>query len=119
MRVRGRVRPSKPMSAIGLIIGIGFVCIGVFAAIPNVGAFGVFWTFIALAITGYHAVNLFSKNGVAEEVVDFDTSMQPDSASSREEPLEHRLARLDTLKRQGLVSDREYEEQRKRILDNI
>ena len=107
------------MSAIALIVGIVLVGIGVFVFIPRAGAFGVFWTLVALVIIGYHAVNLFSEHGVAHEVVDFDTSTQPDSPISRSEPPEHRLARLDGLKRKGLVSDREYEEQRKRILDDI
>ena len=121
MRGRGRVRPSKPMSALGLIVGIVFVCIGVFVAIPGAGAFGVFWTLIALAITGYHAVNLFSERGVAHEVVEFDTS-----PSARSEPSvppttspEQRLTLLEELKRKGLPNDEEYEEQRKRILDDL
>lgn len=117
--MKGRIRPSKPMSALGLIIGIAFVCIGVFVAIPDTGVFGVFWTLVAFIITGYHAFNLFSEHGVADEVVEFDISTQHDSPDSRSEPPERRLAKLDGLKKKGLINDLEYRQQRKRILDDI
>jgi hypothetical protein len=114
------------MSAVALIIGVVFVGIGVFVFIPITRVFGgfvtffaVLWTLVALAIAIYHAVNLFSERGVAQEVVDFDTSTQPGPRSSASESPEQRLARLDGLKTKGLVSDKEYEEQRKRILDEI
>lgn len=74
MKAQGRVRPSKPMSAIGLIVGIVFICIGLFMVIPAGGLFNIFWTLVAVAITGYHAVNLFSDHGIATEVVDFNSS---------------------------------------------
>lgn len=119
MRTTGRVRPSKPASAIGMIVGAVFVGIGIFVVIPGAGLFGVFWTLLALLGTGYHAANVFSEHGVAHEVVDFDTSSQAERLASATASPEQRLSKLDELKRQGLVSEAEYAEQRKRILDDL
>lgn len=118
MRARGRVRPSKPVSAIAFIVGIVFVVIGFFI-FSRAGIFGVFWTLAALAITCYHAINLFTDHGIAIEVVDFDTSTQPRQYESPTKLAEQRLASLDELKRKGLITPQEYEEQRKRILEEI
>lgn len=119
MKAKGRVRPSKPVSAIGVFVGIAFICFGVAIVVPDGGVFGVFWTLMALVITGYHAVNLFSVKGVADEVVEFEMSAPANSADAPAEPIERRLARLAQLKKDGLVSEREYDEQRKRILNDI
>ena len=107
------------MSAMELIVGIVFVGYGIFVLIPGAGAFGLFWTLGALAISGYHAFNLYSEHGVAHEVVDFDTSATSGSRNSVSKSPEQRLAELDGLRKKGLVEDEEYEEQRKRILDDI
>jgi hypothetical protein len=119
MKAQGRVSPSKPMSALGLIVGIVFVGIGVGIVIPQGGAFGVFWTLVAVAITGYHAVNLFSERGLAHEIVDIDGSASDSSHPAGGETPEQRLATLDDLKKRGIVTDDEYREQRNRILQEI
>ena len=118
MRARASVKPSKAASAMGLAVGIVFVGIGLTMAIPMAGAFGVFWTLIALAITGYNAMNLFSEEGVAMEVVDFETSPDANPGPDALTP-EQRLARLDDLRQKGLVDEQEYSDQRKRILDSL
>lgn len=107
------------MSAMGLIVGAVFICIGIFVAIPNVGLFGVFWTLIAVAITGYHAVNLFSDCGVATEVVDFDSSSSTSTTQDAAQSVEERLKTLEQMKDSGLVSLTEYESQRSRILNDL
>ena len=121
MRAKGRVRLSKPMSALAMIVGIVFVGIGIFLVIPHAGAFGVLWTLIAVAITGYHAVNLFSERGVAHEVVEFDATESEtfQGSAPSTESTEQRLGKLDSLKRKGLLRDEEYEEQRKSILEDL
>jgi hypothetical protein len=65
VRATGQVRPGKPASTIGIIVGAVFVGIGVFIVIPGAGVFGVFWTLLALVRTGYHAANAFSEHGPA------------------------------------------------------
>jgi len=113
---RGRVRPSKPLSLVLMIVGIVFIGIGAFMVIPRAGAFGILWTLFAAGMTVYHAANIFSERGVAHEVVDFETSMGPDT---KEPDVESRLQKVESLKRQRLLTDEEYKQQRKRILDEI
>lgn len=119
MQAKGRVRPSKPASAVGVFVGIAFIFCGVAIVIPGAGIFGVFWTLMALIITGHHAVNLFSAKGVADEVVEFEVSAQPDSPAAPIESIESRLTKLEQLKQAGFVSEQEYDEQRTRILNDI
>ena len=37
-------RPSKAQSVFGGVVGVIFVLIGLFVAIPQAGLFGLFWT---------------------------------------------------------------------------
>ena len=115
MTSRGRVRPSKPASILSMIVGIALVLFGVLIAIPTFGGFGVVWTIIALAITVFAAINAFTTRGVAEQVVEFDERMPSESRMSVEE----RLRRLEELRRSGVVSDNEYQEQRRRIITEL
>ena len=46
-----KVRPGKAQSAMGFAVGLVFVGIGLFVAIPTFGLFGIFWTLIAVVIT--------------------------------------------------------------------
>ena len=110
-----RVKPSKPISVMGLAVGIIFVILGLVVIVPQFGLFGIFWTLVAGAIAVYHGVNVFSQRGAPLYQVDVDGGEQretsPDVAS--------RLQQLENLKRDGLVSDGEYEEQRARILKEL
>jgi hypothetical protein len=119
MKTRGRIKPSKPVSAIALVVGLVFTGIGVFMAIPNAGWFGVFWTLLALAATVYHAANLFSDSGIAEEVVDFESFPPSDSRRPAGESVEARLRQLDKLKGGRLITEAEYQQRRSKILDEL
>ncbi len=117
MRARGRVRPSKASSVLGLVVGIGMALFGLLM-LPAFGPFGLFWLLVVVGITGYYALNLFSEGGVATEVVDFETSPGAETESSTLTP-EQRLARLDEMRQKGLVNEQEYAEQRRRILNSL
>ncbi len=112
---RIRVRPSKPMSAMALAVGIGFVIIGIAVITPQFGFFGVLWTLVALAITVYHGVNVFSNRGAPLYQADLEGSDRPASPPD----VASRLEQLEELKRGGRVSDAEYQEQRARILKEL
>jgi flagellar motor component MotA len=104
-----------------MIVGFIFIGIGVFVAIPAVGGFGVVWTLVAVVITCVNAYNAFSEHGIANEVVDFETTRSDpfqESALSREST-EERLRELASLRQKGFLREEEYEEQRKRILDEL
>jgi len=107
------------MSAIGFFVGLLFIGLGVFVAIPNIGIFGVVWTLVAVFITIYHGVNAFSARGVAQEVVEFESPDSSPDAPPFPKSTEQRLADLEGLKQKGLITPEEYEQQRKRILDEL
>jgi hypothetical protein len=113
---RGRIRPSKPVSAVAMVVGITFIGIGVFLVIPAEGPFGIFWTLVAVAVTVYYAVNVFSEHGVSHQVVEFEGDLKSDS---KESDVETRLEKLESLKQKGLLTDAEYKQQRERILKEL
>lgn len=118
--MRGRVRPGKGISAVALVVSIVFIFIGIFVAVPNAGGFGLLWTLFAVAIAIYYGINVFSDRGVTDEVIEFDTSSAlPGDPPSSPRTTEERLNDLDALKQKELITREEYEEQRKRILNDL
>ena len=63
-RRRVRVKPGKTQSAMGFVMGIVFVLIGLFMVIPVFGLFGLLWTGMAVVITVLNGLNAFGKKGV-------------------------------------------------------
>ena len=109
-----RVRTSPAVSLFGGIVGIGFVCIGLFVAIPAIGPFGILWTLVAAGITIAHLYNAFSSRGIANEIIEVsDDDSQPSA-----DP-EARLRKLDNLRAKSLISASEYERRRNEIIDQI
>jgi len=117
MRIRGSSRPSKATSMVAVVVGLGFIVIGVTSFIPGLGFFGWLWTCIAFCITGYHLFNIFSKNGIAEEVYSFEQGEKTHFRKSNS--IEERLKQLDELKTKNIISDKEYEKQRSNILNSL
>jgi len=113
MRRKVRVKPSKASSLMGMIVGTVFVLIGLAVVIPNVGAFGVFWTLIAVAITGMNAFNYFSKEGIASMEMDIDSS---EVSMSSSDDFAARLRKLTQLRDDGLITEDEFQQKRREIL---
>ena len=114
-----RVKPSKPVSLFGMIVGIVFVFIGLFVVIPNAGMFGVFWTLIAVGITGFQAYNFFGDKGVASWEIDIDTGANAETnnqSTSVSGDFETRLRKLNRLKEDGLITEEEFQKKREEIL---
>jgi len=114
-----RVKPSKPASLFGMIVGIVFVFIGLFVVIPNAGMFGVFWTLIAVGITGFQAYNFFGDKGVASWEIDIDTGANAETnnqSTSVSGDFETRLRKLNRLKEDGLITEEEFQKKREEIL---
>ncbi|SHJ21950.1 SHOCT domain-containing protein [Lutispora thermophila] len=119
MPKRVRVKPSKPSSLFGMIAGIIFVFIGLFEAISNFGAFGVFWTIIAIIITVYQAYNFFADKGVASWEIDIDNGFNEENniqSPSVNDDFEIRLRKLARLKDEGLITEEEFQKKREEIL---
>lgn len=127
MRRRMEYRPSKTTSAFGLAVGVIFVLIGLFIVIPQFGAFGFFWTLIALVITVMNGVNAFSEKGVPTGEIRFDDEgeppapviVSPPQPSAPPKSPEERLETLRNLHQQGLITAEEYDRRRREILDEI
>jgi hypothetical protein len=116
-----RVRPSKPMSALGAVVGFFFIIFGIgftrqmWTAKDNppwfVKIFPIVWTLIAASICIYHLSNLFRDRGVADRIVDTDESDSPLFRT------EQRLKDLSNLRAKNLITEEEYQERRTVILN--
>ena len=117
---RVKVKPGKAQSKIGFIVGIIFVGIGVFIAIPTFGLFGIFWTAIAAFIAYSHYKNGFTDEGFPthEIIIDEEEPVEVGENTGSSD-IEERLRTLGSLYDQGLISGEEYEVKRKEILDSI
>jgi hypothetical protein len=122
MNRRYRVRANPTGSFFGGVVGIVFICIGIFVAIPHVGLFGVFWTVLATGITIANFYNAFSDRGIANEIIEEEITPSPASPTPRlAEPhnVESRLRQLDDLRNNGLITADEYTRRRAEILQEV
>ena len=111
-----RIRPGRAQSGAGLAVGIAFVIIGLFIAIPQFGGFGVVWTIIAVGITLVFGVNTFSSRGIATSEIEID---EEEMERRRHKTPEERLKALQQLYDQKLISKAEFEEKKKEILKTL
>ena len=136
MSKKVRIKPGKTQSMRGVIAGILFCLIGVFAVIPSAGLFGVFWTLMALVITVTNGINAFTDKGVAshEIVIDddkhdvnkegsagTDIASNTDAAGMEElkENMELRFQAAEDLYKKGVITREEYEAKRREILKDL
>ena len=117
MAKNSQVKPGKAGSVLGLIVGCIFVGIGLFVVIPTFGPFGIFWTLGAGAIAVVNGINVFSQKGVATHTIVVEDDF-PQGNASIHSP-EERLRRLEDLYQKGLVTREEYDQSRKRILEEL
>ncbi len=116
-RRRGRrvtYRPSRANGILGMVCGCIFLLIGIFVVIPSLGAFGALWTAMAAAITGYNAYVAFGKKYIGPEI-----RIEDEAGGEGQSDPEERLRKLRELYDQRLITDEEYEEKRKKIIDGI
>lgn len=104
------------MSAVGALVALGIASVAVVMAIQTEEWFILGFGLVALLVGSAHAYNAFSAKGLPHAVVDVelpgaDTPVHPDPAE--------RLRELDRLRRDGLVTEAEYMEQRRRILGSL
>ena len=113
---RIKVKPGKMQSKLGFGVGILFVLIGCFVAIPVFGPFGIIWTLIAWVITYSNYKNGFSEDGIAthEIIIEDGADIMPVLAT--EEDIEEKLIKLNSLYEKRLITKEEYDEKRKEFL---
>ncbi len=117
-RRRVTYRPSRAQAGFTTVVGVIFVLIGVFVAIPQAGAIGVLWTLIAVGITAYSGYMAFGKKYIGPEI-NIEDEGAPNPAPEGHSDAETRLTQLADLHEKGLITDEEYEEKRREILDEI
>jgi hypothetical protein len=113
MKRKVTYRPSKAQSVLGGVVGVIFVLIGLFVAIPQAGLFGLFWTAVAVAITATNFYHAFGSGYIGPDIEITDDAQLP-----AESP-EDRLKKLQSLYDQRLITPEEYEEKRKEILREL
>ena len=98
-----------------MIWGGIFILIGLFAAIPVFGLFGIVWTLCAAAAAGMHAYQLFIKRRAGPEI---RIGGEEEAAGGGEAPsgARRRLEQLENLREAGLIDGEEYRERRREIL---
>ena len=126
-RKRVTYRPSKSGSVLGGVVGVIFVLIGLFVVIPTFsmgggfGAiFGVFWTILAAVIAGMNFYQAFGKGYIGPEI-HIEEEGKSEHAQDAPAPgdAQARLTELRTLYDQRLITQEEYEQKRKEILEEL
>ena len=126
-RKRVTYRPSKSGSVMGGVVGVIFVLIGLFVVIPTFsmgggfGAiFGVFWTILAAVIAGTNFYQAFGKGYIGPEI-HIEEEGKSEHAQDAPAPgdAQARLTELRQLYDQRLITQEEYEQKRREILEEL
>ena len=126
-RKRVTYRPSKTGSVLGGVVGVIFVLIGLFVVIPTFsmgggfGAiFGVFWTILAAVIAGTNFYQAFGKGYIGPEI-HIEEEGKSEHAQDAPAPgdAQARLTELRALYDQRLITQEEYEQKRREILEKL
>lgn len=104
-----RIKPSKTISMLAVVSGIGMVLVGIFGLFPHNQLFGIIWILASLGVIIFHGINVFTEYGVATEEIDVENK-------KIELTFDEKLRRLESLRRDKLISEREYQHQRKKLL---
>ncbi len=116
-----KVKPGKGQSTAGFFVGIIFCFIGLFVVIPTFGPFGMFWTLVAVIITIMNGYNAFTDKGIAthEITIDEDDNQTSQFSMESNKTSEQRLNELQGLYNKGMITYDEYQEKRKKILEEL
>ncbi len=116
-----RVRPTRAVTIMGLVVAVAMVFFGIFFLTmvtkdsgfesgPLTG-FMILWFLVLGVIIAYGIYNLTSRKGVVEIDVGPKT---PDIKTGPD--FDERLRKLESLKKDGLVTDEEYRIKRNEIM---
>ena len=122
------VRPSKPMLTMGFVVSLCFLVFGIvfFIVLTAEGAvigqiFMVFWMFVCLLIAGFYAYQLIHyKDPVKSSPLHIgiinDFSGSSSDGDDTKLDFDTRLRKLEGLKKEGLISQEEYNKKRAEIM---
>lgn len=122
MSPKAYVRPGKMASVIGIIAGSLMLLFGIvfFSLLRDDGSgdgsgigqiFVAFWMLILILIISYYVYNLKSQKASSVAMAEIELDM-PASGSSGEE----KLRSLERLKKEQLITEEEYHQKRKEIM---
>lgn len=63
MTAPNRKGPRKAALALGLLVGVIFVAVGLLITVPTLGGFGFAWTLVAGGVVTFYGVHLFDFRG--------------------------------------------------------
>ncbi len=118
---RMRIRPTRPVTIMGLVVAVAMLIFGIvfFSAVTKdsgsergpVTAFMIVWFLVLGIIIVYGLYNLTSRKGVVE----IETGPEaPDAPETGD--FDARLRKLDGLRKDGLVTEEEYQAKRNAIM---
>ena len=110
-----KVKPGKTQSKAGFFVGIAFILIGCIVVIPTFGPFGILWTAVAGFSTYSHYKNAYTEEGMTTR----EMVIEDDKVSNVGEDIEAKLKKLESLYKQGLITQEEYQEKRKEFLQEF
>lgn len=112
------VRPTRPALVTGLVITAAFLVFGVVFMVMMVKerswigvGFLAFWNLIILIMMGYVAYMLATRR----TAVDIETEFVPPAGEAGPD-FEAKLRKLESLKKDGLISEEEYRAKRAEIM---
>ncbi|NLM60564.1 MAG: hypothetical protein GX193_00620 [Clostridiales bacterium] len=111
---RTQGRTFRVQAILGLILGAVFLCFGVFRIIPEYGAVGFLWTFLAVFIIAANCRTLIQTSG--------DRAAPPTGSESEQWDMkdpEEKLMELYRLYNRKMITKEEYMSERQRILRDI
>jgi hypothetical protein len=132
--MRTRVRPGRAGSAMGIVVGVLMLVIGIAVVIPMTSAagatfpgsplsggialFGVVWVLFVLVTIGYSAYSLLHPSGATLYEIETEGSSLPPTAgtASSTGDFDERLRKLQRLRDDGLLTAEEFQRKRDEIL---
>ncbi len=123
------VRPSKSMLTVGLVVSLVFLLFGIvfFFVLSAEGAvigqvFMGFWMFIVLLMAGFYAYQLTHYDDPVRSSplhigIMNDGSGTSGAADDLKLDFDARLRKLEGLKKDGLISNQEYEKKRAELME--
>jgi amino acid permease len=118
MNPKAYVKPGRMASIMGIVVGIVMLILGMafFSFLQNDGSdigqiFMAFWMLIVVLIIAYYVYSLNARNPSSAAIAEIELDI-PVSGSSGEE----KLHSLERLKKEQLITEEEYQQKRKEIM---
>ncbi|MEN6561115.1 MAG: SHOCT domain-containing protein [Acidobacteriota bacterium] len=122
MKSKVSIRPTKPVTVMALVVAVAMALLGIFflGLLIKEGAgvgivFMIFWFIVLGVIITYYIYNLKSRKGIAEIETETDSESAPRAGESAPD-FDGKLRKLEALKRDGLLTDEEYQAKRAEIM---